>query len=151
MLPKHLPNDLYFLAFVFNLYLFLYIECDAVKTRSIFSQILTIDTPWLARTWWREQMKTFSAVLASCAGKSPTPGEFPAQRPVPRSFDVCFDLPLNKRWVNNREAGDLRRYRAHYDVIVMKGEIRCDFEVWFTFCCCRRSAGGKIVINWTRL
>ena len=23
-------------------------------------------------------------------------------------------------WVNNREAGDLRRYRAQYDVIVMK-------------------------------
>ena len=23
------------------------------------------------------------------------------------------------RWVNNREAGDLRRYRAHYDIIVM--------------------------------
>ena len=22
-------------------------------------------------------------------------------------------------WVNKREAGDLRRYRAHYDVIVM--------------------------------
>ena len=25
-------------------------------------------------------------------------------------------------WVNNREAGDLGRYRAHYDVIVMKGQ-----------------------------
>ena len=24
-----------------------------------------------------------------------------------------------KGWVNNREAGDLRRYRDHYDVIVM--------------------------------
>ena len=24
-------------------------------------------------------------------------------------------------WVNNRKAGDLRRYRAHYDVIVMMG------------------------------
>ena len=24
-----------------------------------------------------------------------------------------------KGWVNNRDAGDLRRYRAHYDVIVM--------------------------------
>ena len=23
-------------------------------------------------------------------------------------------------WVNNRDAGDLRRYRAHYDVIVMR-------------------------------
>ena len=26
-------------------------------------------------------------------------------------------------WVNNREAGDLRRYRTHYDVIVMEGVI----------------------------
>ena len=25
-------------------------------------------------------------------------------------------------WVNNREAGDLRRYRDHYDVILMMGE-----------------------------
>ena len=27
-------------------------------------------------------------------------------------------------WVNNREAGDLRRYRAHYDVIVMGTQCR---------------------------
>ena len=46
-------------------------------------------------------------------------GEFPSRRPVTRSFDVCFDLRLNNGWVNNREAGDLRRYRGHYDVIVM--------------------------------
>ena len=26
-------------------------------------------------------------------------------------------------WVNNREAGDLRRNRTHYDVIVMKGQV----------------------------
>ena len=50
---------------------------------------------------------------------SPVNGEFPAQRTVTRNFDVFFDLRLNKRWVNNREAGDLRRHRAHYDVIVM--------------------------------
>ena len=60
-------------------------------------------------------METFSALLAICAGNSPVPGEFPAQRPVTRSFDVFFDLRLK----NNREAGDLIRYRAHYDVIVM--------------------------------
>ena len=29
-------------------------------------------------------------------------------------------------WVNNREAGDLRRYRAHYDVIVMKSKCCSD-------------------------
>ena len=37
------------------------------------------------------------ALLAICAGNSPVPGEFPAQRPVTRSFDVFFDLCLNKR------------------------------------------------------
>ena len=50
-----------------------------------------------ASTWWRHQMKTFSALLAICAGNSPVPGEFPTQRPVTRSFDVYFDLRLNKR------------------------------------------------------
>ena len=48
-------------------------------------------------SWWRHQMETFSALLAICAGNSPLNGEFPAQRPVTRSFDVFFDLRLNKR------------------------------------------------------
>ena len=69
--------------------------------------------------WWRHKMETFSALLAICARNSAVSGKFPAQRPVTRRFDVFFDLCLNKRWVNNREAGDLRRYRAHYDVTVM--------------------------------
>ena len=48
-------------------------------------------------TWWRNQMETFSALLAICAGNSPVPVEFPVQRPVTRSFDVFFDLRPNKR------------------------------------------------------
>ena len=36
-------------------------------------------------------------VMAICAGNSPLPGEFPAQKPVTRNFDVFFDLRLNKR------------------------------------------------------
>ena len=50
-----------------------------------------------SNVWWRHQMETFSALLAICAGKSPVTGEFPAQRPVTRSFDVFFNLRLNKR------------------------------------------------------
>ena len=46
---------------------------------------------------WRHQMETFSALLAICAGNSPVPGEIPAQKPVTWSFDVFFDLRLNKR------------------------------------------------------
>ena len=42
-------------------------------------------------------METYSALLAICAGNSPVPGEFPAQRPVTQSFAVSFDLRLNKR------------------------------------------------------
>ena len=51
-------------------------------------------------TRWRNQMETFSALLALCAGKSPVTGEFPSQRPATRSFDVFFDLRLNKRLSN---------------------------------------------------
>ena len=36
-------------------------------------------------------METFPALLAFCAGN-----EFPSQRPVTTSFDVFFDLRLNK-------------------------------------------------------
>ena len=58
---------------------------------------------WMARlsfllcTWWRHQMEIFSAILAICARNSPVFGEFPAQRPVTRIFDVFFDLRLNNR------------------------------------------------------
>ena len=45
-------------------------------------------------------METFSALLAICAGNSPVTGDFPAQRPVTRSFDVFVDLHLNKRLSN---------------------------------------------------
>ena len=64
-------------------------------------------------------METFSTLLAICEGNSPVPSEFLAQRPVTQSFDVFFDLPQKNGWVNNGEAGDLRHYQAHYDVMVM--------------------------------
>ena len=50
------------------------------------------------RTWWRHQMKTFSALLDLCAGNSPVTGEFPAQRPMTRSFDDFYDLRPNRRF-----------------------------------------------------
>ena len=58
--------------------------------------------------------RSISALLALCAGNSPVIGEFPARRPVTRSFEVFS----SNGWINYREVGDLRRHRAHYDVIV---------------------------------
>ena len=57
-------------------------------------------------------------VTGHLCGEFTGPGEFPAPRPVARSFDDFVDLRLNNGWVNNREAGDLRCYRADYDVTV---------------------------------
>ena len=39
---------------------------------------------------------TIFPVTDHLCGNSPVPGEFPEQRPVTRTFDVFFDLPLNK-------------------------------------------------------
>ena len=69
-------------------------------------------------------METFSVSLALCVGNSPVTGEFPAQKPVTRSFNVFFDLKI-KGWVNNGEAGDSRRNGAHYDVSVMEASDYC--------------------------
>ena len=76
--------------------------------------------------WWRHQFEKFSALLALCAVNSLVTGEFPAQRPVTRSFDAFFISAWINAWANNREAGDLGRHLAHYDVIVMEKNVyRC--------------------------
>ena len=74
--PAHLPS-------VSGLYV---LPCSQTKSKRKFPA-----------PWWRHQMKTFSALLTICVGNSPVPGEFPAHRPVTRSFDVFFDLRLNNR------------------------------------------------------
>ena len=55
-------------------------------------------------TWWRHQMETFLALLTICAGNSPVTSEFSTKRPVTQSFDVFFDLHLNK-WMNKQSWG----------------------------------------------
>ena len=89
-------------------------------------------------SWRRHQMETFSALLALCAGNSPVHGEFPTQRPVTRSFDVFFDLRLNKRlskqpwgWWFETPAWSLWRHRNVTDLsqtskVVSFGEWICN-------------------------
>ena len=72
--------------------------CRVTRSNSALLKL----TEW---TWWHLQMETFFTLLV--------PGEFPAQRPVTRSFDVFFDKRLSK------QSWGWWRYRAYYDVIVM--------------------------------
>ena len=64
-------------------------------------------------------METLSVLLVICAGNFPVPGEFPTKMPVTQSFDFSLICVWINGWVNNCEAGDLRRYHTHYGVIVM--------------------------------
>ena len=113
-------------------------------------------TGWLHKimiqstTWWRHQMETFSALLAICAGNSPAPGEFPAQRPVTRSFDVFFDLHLNKR-LRKQSWGwwfEMLHY-AHYDVTVMT--ILATVVPWHILPIHTESSGHNTILQLWRL
>ena len=89
--------------------------------------------------WWRNQMETFSALLALCAGNSPVPVNSPHKGQWRGALMFSLICGWINNWVNNREAGDLRRHRGHFDVIVMR---RSFFGLpYFTFrhCGCYES------------
>ena len=111
-------------------------------------------TKLCASSWWRHQMEKFSALLAFCAGNSPIPGEFPAQRPVTRNFDVFFDLRLNKRlsklswsWWSETPSSSLWPHRndltplGEFKQDLLSGNaqfgsksaffVPCDLEIWW--------------------
>ena len=70
-------------------------------------------------SWWRHQMETFSALLAICAGNSPVPVKSPHKGQWRGTLMFTLICARINGWVNNCEAGDFKRNRAHYDVIVM--------------------------------
>ena len=60
-----------------------------------------------------------SALLAIGAGNSPVPVNSPHKGQWRGALAFSLICVWINGWVNIRETGDLRRYRAHYDVTVM--------------------------------
>ena len=69
-------------------------------------------------------MEPFSASLALCAGNSPVNSPQKCQWRGALMFSMI--CALTNGWVNNRDAGVLRRHRVYYDVIVMMTS--CGFQ-----------------------
>ena len=93
------------------------------------------------KAWWRHQRETFFALLAICAGKAPVNSPHKGQWRGALIFSlICVWI---NAWVNNREAGDLSCYRAHYDVTVMgkyssySSEYQAKYVNMFSRCCPR--------------
>ena len=63
--------------------------------------------------------KHFPAYLALCAGNSPVPVNSPRKGQWRRTSMFSLICIWINDWINNREAGDLRRHRGHYDVNVI--------------------------------
>ena len=112
-------------------------------------------------SWWRHQMEIHDDVIKW----KHFPRNWPFVRGIPRSpvnsphkgqwrGALMFSLICTwiNGWVNNGEAGDLRRFRVHYDVTVMIfcvtnplcGEFtghRCLMCTWINGCVNNREAG----------
>ena len=70
------------------------------------------------KSWWRHQMETFSALLALCEGNHRSPVDSPHKGPWLRSLMFPFTCGWTNGFENNRDAGDLKRHRTHFDVTV---------------------------------
>ena len=124
-------------------------------------------------TCWSHQIETLSALLARSPKKSPHPHPPPTPHPTPTptpphphphptppytphthkgQWRGVLMFSLICAWTNgcanNRDAGDLRRYRAHYYVTVMRLDMiqgRMGKTVWSV---CDPCCGGLVITIW---
>ena len=80
----------------------------------------TLGRWWSINIWWRHQMETFSASLALCEGNPPVTGGSPNKIQWRGALMLSLICTWINGWVNNREADDLRCYRAHCDITSCK-------------------------------
>ena len=92
-------------------------RCQSVCRNSLF--VYHIDTILLRHTKIHDGVETFSALLALV--REFTGHQWIACTKVSDAeiWYFLWSATWLNGWVNNREAGDWRRHRTHYDVIVM--------------------------------
>ena len=69
--------------------------------------------------WWPHQMKHFPRSWPFVRGIHRLPVNSPHKGQWRGALVFSLICAWTNAWVNNREAGDLRRHCAHYDVIAM--------------------------------
>ena len=79
-----------------------------------------LDNHNLVTTWWRHQWKHCQPYWPFVRWITRSPVNSPHKGQWRGALMFLWTAPWINGWVNNREAGDLRCYRAHFDVIVMK-------------------------------
>ena len=80
-------------------------------------------------------------VTGTLCGEFTGPGEFPTQRPVTRSFDVFFDLRLNKRlskqpwgwWFETPSWSLWRQCNVHFQSLIL---LCSSLVILYSYCSC---------------
>ena len=93
--PIHMHTVLFVCGFIFSYKWINLIEWFTVYFTAVS---LSLGQSYDCHYMMTSSNGSISALLDICAGNSPVTGEFRAQRPRRQSFDVFFDLRLNKRW-----------------------------------------------------
>ena len=96
----------------------LFAFCGTTRGHAVCHYIMGPFSGW---SWWRHQMETFPRNWPFVRGihRSPVNSTHKGQSRGALMFSlICVWI---NDWVNNREAGDLRRHHAHYDVTIMCG------------------------------
>ena len=98
----------------------LVLRISAIKRHpDLYAYISVTNGHWITESWWCHQMKHFPRYWPFVRGihRSPVNSQHKGQWRGALMFSLAYAW-ING-WGNNREAGDLRCHRAHYDVIVM--------------------------------
>ena len=83
------------------------------------SHTMLVDIFHTWKSWWRHQMELFPRYWPFVRGIHRSPVNSPHKGQWRGALMFSLICVWINGWVNNHEAGDLRRYRGHYDVIVM--------------------------------
>ena len=102
--------------------------------------------------WWHDDVikwKHFPRHWPFVRGIHRSPVNFPHKGQSRGALIFSLICAWINGWVNNREAGDLRHHRAHYDVIIMNfpALIGCVQRVW-TVRLCQSVSDGWVMTEW---
>ena len=106
--------------------------CALVHWVNIFSKAKPISNPMLIFRWYHMMTSSngniFRATGPFC-GNLPVTGQFPSQRPVTRSFEMFFDMRLNKRlseqsrrWWFETPSSSLWRHCNEHNITTLETE-----------------------------
>ena len=109
---------------------FQYADSEEVSERNHYGEMLLYDTPgkngssvslwaWHILRLIHDDVIKWKHYWPFVQGIHRSPANSPHKGQWPRALIFSLTCAWIKGWVNNREAGDLRRHRAHYDVTLM--------------------------------